>query len=329
MLKTFRAQIKNFFDAKLPFEILEEFKPLDQELLNKKTTLFEEVNDDIVKIDINEKRTSIFIFILLIVFLLFFLFIGSTTNEGLTHPVAILINSVLSIFCIFFLIKIFIDKKAYIILNRETGMFTFPYRINKYKSYTVAFNKAIVYWVGTGGNTGNLNIDLVTQHPDEKFGGANLIAHERWYTNIWSFYVWYMDKNRPLPPGSAFDPYRQRDFERRKAEGFPKPLYRSHIPTPEATPEQQAERDNYWKDETESFTREPHSVMYAPEIHKNWRRVRHLNMDDTPVANTYFKFEFENGTIVYMKTDKEGRGVAPPKTEKFKGIQINLMDSWF
>ena len=52
-----------------------------------------------------------------------------------------------------------------------------------------------------------------------------------------------MDKNRPLPPGTAFDPYREADFERRKAEGFPKPLYGSIIETPEATPEQQAERE--------------------------------------------------------------------------------------
>jgi len=37
MFKTFKAQLKNFLDAKLPFEILEEFKPLEQELLNKKT----------------------------------------------------------------------------------------------------------------------------------------------------------------------------------------------------------------------------------------------------------------------------------------------------
>ena len=58
----------------------------------------------------------------------------------------------------------------------------------------------------------------------------------------WSFMVWYMDKNRPLPPGNTFDPYRQQDFERRKALGFPKPLYPSNIPTPEATPEQQEER---------------------------------------------------------------------------------------
>ena len=64
-----------------------------------------------------------------------------------------------------------------------------------------------------------------------------------------SFIVWYMDKNRPLPPDSIFDPYRNADFERRKAEGFSAPLYLSQIPTPEATLEQQQEREKYWKDE--------------------------------------------------------------------------------
>ena len=58
-----------------------------------------------------------------------------------------------------------------------------------------------------------------------------------------------MDKNRPLPPGEAFDAYREQDFERRKAEGFPKPLYPSNVPTPEATPEQQAERDQHWDEQ--------------------------------------------------------------------------------
>ena len=57
-----------------------------------------------------------------------------------------------------------------------------------------------------------------------------------------SFYLWYMDKNRPLPPGTAFDEFRKQDFEHRKAEGFPEPLFPSRFPTPEATPEQQATR---------------------------------------------------------------------------------------
>lgn len=45
----------------------------------------------------------------------------------------------------------------------------------------------------------------------------------------WSRIVWYMDKNRPLPPGTAFDPYRKKDDERRKMEGNLPPLYPSNI----------------------------------------------------------------------------------------------------
>ena len=58
-----------------------------------------------------------------------------------------------------------------------------------------------------------------------------------------SFFFWYMDKNRPLPPDKSFDAHRQADFERRKAEGFPRPLYPSDVPTPEYTEEQQRERE--------------------------------------------------------------------------------------
>ncbi len=329
MFKHFKTQIKNFFDAKLPFEILEEFKPLDQSLTDEKRNLFDKVNISVVKIDVKEKTNAIVSFIFLFLFLLLFLFFGKDVKEGLTHPVAILMISILSISCIYFFIKIFVKQKAYIILNRETGIFTFPHRINKYKSYVLPFDEAIVFWIGTGGVTGNLGMQLVAQAPDKKIGGANLESHETNYRKTWSFYVWYMDKNRPLPPGTAFDPYRQQDFERRKAAGFPKPLYRSHIPTPEATPEQQAERDTYWKDEIEAFTREADSVMYNPEIHEDWIRVRFMKSKETPIAHTHYKFEFEDGRVVYMKTDKDGRGFEPPKTEKFKGIKIELTESWF
>ncbi len=329
MLKHFITQIKHFFDAKLPFEILEEFKPLSQSMIDEKGSFFEEANSTVVKIDIKEKSNAIVSFIFLFIFLLLFLFFGKDIEEGLAHPVMILIISILSVSCIYFFVKIFIKQKAYIILNRETGLFTFPYRINKYKSYVLPFNDAIVFWVGTGGVTGNLGIELVAQHPDKKIGGSSLEAHETNFRKIWSFYVWYMDKNRPLPPGTAFDAYRQQDFERRKAEGFPKPLYRSHIPTPEATEEQQAERDACWKEDLEDFTREADSMIYDPEIHKDWIHVRFMKSKDTPIAHTYYRFEFEDGRIVYVKTDENGRGFEPPKTEKFTGEQIELTESWF
>lgn len=48
-----------------------------------------------------------------------------------------------------------------------------------------------------------------------------------------SFYVWYMDKNRPLPPSEVLNPYREADYLRRRNNDFPEPLYASGISTPE------------------------------------------------------------------------------------------------
>jgi hypothetical protein len=79
-----------------------------------------------------------------------------------------------------------------------------------------------------------------------KGGIAHLDRKRSRLIEYWSLLVWYMDKNRPLPPCQELDAFRDRDFERRKAEGFPLPLYLSHIDTPEATPEQQRERDKHW-----------------------------------------------------------------------------------
>ncbi|PVZ83954.1 hypothetical protein C9426_24795 [Serratia sp. S1B] len=46
---------------------------------------------------------------------------------------------------------------------------------------------------------------------------------------IYSFFIWYMDKNRPLPPGALLDPYRQQDYQRRRAERFRAPLVESNV----------------------------------------------------------------------------------------------------
>ena len=54
-----------------------------------------------------------------------------------------------------------------------------------------------------------------------------------------SFLLWYMDKNRPLPPSKRLDKYRENDYKRRKAEGFPKPLRNAKIRIPkEVVPEE-------------------------------------------------------------------------------------------
>ena len=127
-------------------------------------------------------------------------------------------------------------------LNRIEGIITFPAAFFQ-KPVVGSFKEVEAYFVASAGADGYANSEeLKLRDTFSKKPGALLTASYEEPHQEWSLYVWYMDKNRPLPPGNAFDPYREQDFERRKAEGFPRPLYSSAIPTPEATPEQQAER---------------------------------------------------------------------------------------
>jgi hypothetical protein len=101
----------------------------------------------------------------------------------------------------------------------------------------------IIFAYSTGGEDAMSAFQLQIIRPTKYFTFFYAsVGYSDCYEDI-SFITWYMDKNRPLPPGDLFDEFRQQDFERRKNEGFLKPLYSSNIPTPEATQEQQKERE--------------------------------------------------------------------------------------
>ncbi|MCD9637407.1 hypothetical protein LVK06_15085, partial [Tenacibaculum maritimum] len=129
-------------------------------------------------------------------------------------------------------------------LNRLTGMVTYPDSYFR-KPLKGRFKELYAVITVTGNIDGYVDseyLKFVNTFNPRRFTLLYTFHGSEPYKD-WSFYVWYMDKNRPLPPGTAFDAYRERDFERRKKLGFPKPLYGSNIPTPEATPAQQAERE--------------------------------------------------------------------------------------
>ncbi len=136
-------------------------------------------------------------------------------------------------------------------INRKNSVVKFP--IIKGKRYVIPFENFHLHYHGAGGYKVKFIYSLGMLDPDDLRSVEPVPFFNKYYadkvTEALSLCVWYMDKNRPLPPGREFDPFRQADFERRKAEGFPFPMYPSDIPTPEATPMQQAERELYWKDE--------------------------------------------------------------------------------
>ena len=118
-------------------------------------------------------------------------------------------------------------SKKLLVLDRLNGMVTYPGFLFS-KPCSVPFDELLAS-VTSFANSG---ASLVFYHYNG-ITGTSIFAGKCKISGNWSFIVWYMDKNRPLPPGEAFDPYRKKDFQRRKSEGFPPPLYPSYIDTPE------------------------------------------------------------------------------------------------
>ncbi|MCD8176632.1 MAG: hypothetical protein LUE98_04105 [Tannerellaceae bacterium] len=139
----------------------------------------------------------------------------------------------------FGLIYLSLPKNKYFLFDRENGLLTYP-GFGVWKKITVPFS-TVRFQIARIGTKSFEKPSLAILHPNRRT--RSFINYHHNLKEWISLYVWYMDKNRPLPPGSAFDPYRQADFERRKKEGFPHPLFNSEISTPEMTEKQEKERN--------------------------------------------------------------------------------------
>ena len=166
-----------------------------------------------------DDSSALGIFYLCIGIVLFFvtLFLwGESNTEIILSASSFLIGS-------FYIIYKFTSPKKILILDRLNGIITFPGFLYG-KPITMSFEEVLAQIKGRGYGLALLHKNKITFYDfDLQYGPLR----------SWSFMVWYMDKNRPLPLGKVFDPYRQKDYERRKKEGFPKPLYQSWIATPE------------------------------------------------------------------------------------------------
>ncbi len=224
-----------------PHEVLEEPKEITLSSIDREGKGMLKRADDKVYLESHAHRKKINI-IFGITGVLIGLWLGTSAENSQEY----LVPAIFTLGGLFWLLYgVFVNKKYKIFeLNRLDGTITYPDRFfNPPLKGQFKDLKAVISISG--------NIDGYADTEYLKFANTfkprKLDLLYKLYASDprkeWSFYVWYMDKNRPLPPGTAFDPYRQQDYERRKASGFPRPLYFSHIPTPEATPEQQKERE--------------------------------------------------------------------------------------
>ena len=233
--------IKSLSGANICPKIIKE-KPKPINIENLKHTLFVEINNKICR-----KQTSppkefswefVFLFGVLLSIPLYMLYLYS--ENLILQIIGTIIYVFISLLAGNFTIYIPYEE---IILNREEGTITFHRKTRK-RDITIPFNlgEAFIMPIESGNY---MSFSLRFGYKNNLWKGDELATIDM--EEFWNFVVWYMDKNRPLPPGTAFDPYREADFQRRKAEGFPKPLYKSYIPTPEATRRQQLERERIGK----------------------------------------------------------------------------------
>jgi len=170
-----------------------------------------------------------------------------------------------------------LPEQTYVTFDRLQSLITLP-KINQLDYFTIHFKhlQATRRAVGArfyySGPQLHFFIEPRAWRPWRHFDYLTMSHQPKEPREIWSLYVWYMDKNRPLPPGDAFDEFREKDFERRKADGFPAPLFKSLVPTPEATAEQQLVREAFWKDEDYVATETEAHFSLSP-LSKHYKTV--------------------------------------------------------
>ena len=223
-----------------PLDKIVKERPKSFDMDKLKDAMVVEVNDKVYREQKSLPREFSWIFCFCFAFIFMPIGVFYNTENGIERIVSIIIYIIICVGAGAF--PLFAPYKE-LILNREEGTISMPCAFKK-ENVVISFEEGEGIVKFTAGGGAAPDVYLVFLHKNRKKGGH--LSHSDIYA-FWEFVVWYMDKNRPLPPGTAFDPYREADFQRRKAEGFPKPLYKSYIPTPEATRRQQLERERIGK----------------------------------------------------------------------------------
>ena len=233
-------KITNELGVDTPLDKIVKERPKSFDMDKLKDAMVVEVNDKVYREQKSLPREFSWIFCFCFAFIFMPIGVFYNTENGIERIVSIIIYIIICVGAGAF--PLFAPYKE-LILNREEGTISMP-RAFKKENLVISFEEGEGIVKFTAGGGAAPDVYLVFLHKNRKKGGH--LSHSDIYT-FWEFVVWYMDKNRPLPPGTAFDLYREADFQRRKAEGFPKPLYKSYIPTPEATRRQQLERERIGK----------------------------------------------------------------------------------
>lgn len=127
--------------------------------------------------------------------------------------------------CLIILVNVILNTERKFVFNRLEGTLTMRSSVLNWKPGTITIPFDEAFFSVTGPPVAqSFNVSLPQYNSRFIYLKMEGVVGSDDATNCTSFFVWYMDRNRPLPPGKDLDPYRMKDYERRKAEGFP-PLY--------------------------------------------------------------------------------------------------------
>ncbi|WP_438710224.1 hypothetical protein ACSTS3_14130 [Aquimarina muelleri] len=218
-----------------------DYHQIHKEKVKPSTRLeIQEANDQFFVTNVTEALSAFWTYLSMGIGAICFLIIVQYFGVGYIVKTTLWIGLPFILLALFHLIVFFLAPVKEIVLDRLHGKITYPRLFGNKEHRTIQFDSLHVYATMT--TSGDMAVTGKKIRIKDRKYSYTWDLESTYPEEYWSFMVWYMDKNRPLPPGTAFDEYRQQDFERRKAEGFPKPLYPSRFETPEATPVQQRER---------------------------------------------------------------------------------------
>lgn len=229
-----KKQKKGWFgramDNSLPFAILEFAEYSRNEELIAQGYYQQEQMDDtryIMDVDGPKKESMVWVpFILtLFVFVLFIFIVIVNPEDSFSFRLFYVPLWFLSIGTCISLFSFFIREKAlpkHYVFDRMNQTVTLPTGL-LHKPKTYRFTELFPVVGSVWSQFGPMGVHLALCVRKGGYGHMVGIGKPPWKS--WSWLVWYMDKNRPLPPGTALDTYREKDRQRRKQEGDPEPLF--------------------------------------------------------------------------------------------------------
>ncbi len=193
-----------------------------------KRSEFNEVNDSRIIYDVTFPWHIFGILILVLVGITFVLMLISGGMEGSAEKKSEIIYFFVWCILLSFLpiLYNFIQPRKKLIFDRENQKVTIP-RPLYYKSVTVPWASANA--VVKRQIRQSFTHSKAGLRPPHKGIGLMSPAVTISITEVdkpqesWSFWLWYMDKNRPLPPSTSLDLYREQEIRRLKQKGFPAP----------------------------------------------------------------------------------------------------------